>query len=66
MSHVEAEVHDVTVLDDVFLAFDRKFAGFADAGLAAQLDVIVVFDDFGTDEAFLEVSMYDAGALRGL
>ena len=59
-------MHDVAVLDDVLLAFDAELAGLADAGLATERNVVVVFDDLGADEAFLEVGVDDAGALRGL
>ena len=30
--HVEAEVHDVAVLNDVVLALDTHLAGFTDSG----------------------------------
>ena len=59
-------MHYVAVLDYVVFAFDRHFAGFLDGGLAAEIDVVVVFDDFGADEAFLEVGVDDAGSLRCL
>lgn len=61
-SDVEAEVHDVAVLDDVFLAFDGHLAGVAYGALAAEAYVVVVLDYFGADEAFLEVGVDDAGA----
>ena len=62
--YVEAEVHDVSVLHYVFLAFHAQFSGFAYGGFAAILDVVFVFDDFGADETFLKVCMDDTGALR--
>jgi hypothetical protein len=34
--HVEAELDDVAVLDDVFFAFDAELAGFARFGLGAD------------------------------
>ena len=40
--NVEAEVHDIAFLDDVFLAFEPQLAGIAGAGLALVLDVVVV------------------------
>jgi len=35
--HVEAELDDVAVLDDVLLAFDAEFAGFAGFGWKAMV-----------------------------
>ena len=60
-SDVESEVHYITVLHDVVFAFDRQAAGVADGRFAAKADVVVVFDDFGADESFLEVGVDDAG-----
>src|SRR5690606_8228835 len=45
-SDVEAEVHHVAILDDVFLAFQAPFAGFLGPGFALVLDEVVVGDDF--------------------
>ncbi len=61
-SDVESEVHYITVLHDVVFAFDRQAAGVADGRFAAKADVVVVFDDFGADESFLEVGVDDASA----
>ena len=58
-------MHDIAVLDDVFLAFEAHFAGFLGALFAVVGDEIVVADDFGADEAFFEVGVDDAGCLRG-
>ena len=57
-------MHHVAVGDDVFLAFQPQLAGVARAGLAARLDVVVVGDGLGADEAALEIGMDDAGRLR--
>jgi len=51
--HVEAEVHHVAILDDVFLAFQTPFTSFLGTGFTLELDEVVVGDDFGADEAFL-------------
>ena len=64
--HVEAEVHDVAVLNDVVLALDGQLASLADSGLRAVLQVVVVLDDFGADKALLEVCVDDAGTLGSL
>ena len=49
------------------LAFYRHFPGLAYCGLAAKVHVVVIFDNLGTDKAFLRgVGMDDsrrAGAL---
>src|SRR5690606_36882458 len=64
-SDVEAEVHDVTVLDDVVLAFQTPLARFLGTGFAVVLDEVVVADDLGADEALLEVGMDHARRLGG-
>src|SRR5690349_1124643 len=56
-SDVEAEVEDVTVLDDVVLAFQPQLAGIARARLTVQRHVVVVGNGFGADEALLEVGV---------
>ena len=61
---IEAEVHDIAVLDFVFLAFDSHLSGLAHSSLGAVADVVFVLDDLGADEATLEVCMDDACALR--
>ena len=43
--NVEAELHDVAVFDDVFLAFDAELAGFARFGEGAEGDEVVEVDD---------------------
>ena len=58
------EMHDVAVGDHVVLAFEAEPAGIARAGLAAELDVVVIGDGLGADEAVLEIGMDDAGRLR--
>src|SRR5580704_3562830 len=55
--HVEAEVHDITLTDDVFLAFEAQLANFARAALTAVGDVVGIGDHFGTDEAALEIGV---------
>jgi hypothetical protein len=40
--NVEAEVHDIAFLDDVFLAFEPQLAGIAGTGLTLELAVVVV------------------------
>ena len=66
MLYVEEEVHDVTILDYVFLAFDSEFSGGAACGFRFEGDEVFVFDDLGADEAFFEVGVDHSGGLRGL
>ena len=49
--HVEAEVHDVAVLNDVVLALDGQLASLADGRLRAILQVVGILDDLGADKA---------------
>jgi hypothetical protein len=63
MTHVEQEVHDVAVLDDVLLAFHAQLAGGLDARLAPELLEIRERVDLRADEALLEVGVDHAGCL---
>ena len=65
VSDVEAEVHDVAVLHNVFFALYAHFAGFFNGGFGAESNVVVIFDDLGADKAFFKVGVDNAGALRG-
>src|SRR5262249_34407101 len=56
-SDVEAEVHDVAVLDDVGLAFLAHLAGLRRAALSLEADIVVVGDGLGGDEALLEIGV---------
>src|SRR2546425_75969 len=58
---VEAEVHQVVVLDNVRFCFQAQFAGAFGLRLATSLDEIVEADDLGADEPFLNVSMDHSG-----
>src|SRR5262249_49855402 len=64
--HVEAEMEDVAVLDDVLRAFEAHPAGVLGALLAVIGDEVGVGDGLGADEAFLEVGVDDARRLRRL
>src|SRR5579863_6681139 len=65
-SHIEPEMQDVAVLDDVLRAFEAEFARFLGALLAAAGDEVLVGDRFGADEALLKVGVDDAGGLGRL
>src|SRR5262249_13141528 len=59
-SHVEAEVEDVAVLDDVVLAFGPHLAGLLGALLSVASDEGLIGYGFGPDEAALEIRVNDA------
>lgn len=63
-SHIKAEMHNVTVLDNVFFAFYGEFAGFFYSCFASKVYVVVVFDDFCSDKAFFKVGVDYSGTLR--
>src|SRR5690606_31591690 len=56
----EAEEGDVADLEDVFLALEAVFAGFAGGGGAAEARGVVEGNDLGLDEAFFEIGVSDA------
>src|SRR5437016_2531705 len=56
-SDIEPEVHDVAFLHQVFLALQAQLAGLARTGFAPAGEVVREGDDFGADEAALEVGM---------
>ena len=59
-------MHDITILDDIFFSFDTHLSCFFYCRFRTIGDIILIFDDFGTDKAFFEVGMDHTGALRGL
>src|SRR5579872_6578116 len=60
----KTEMKHVAVGDDIILAFETKFPGFAGARFAAAGDIIRIGDCLGANEAFLEIGVDDAGGLR--
>src|ERR1700743_798889 len=65
-SDVEPEVHDVSILDDIFLAFDSELPIVTGGCFRPILNVICIGDDLGLDKTFLEVRMDHRGRLRRL
>src|SRR4029079_15971333 len=63
-SHVEPEVHDVAVANDIVAALEAHLAGFLGALLAVAPLVVRECDDLRADEALFEISVDDAGRLR--
>ena len=58
-------MQDVAILDDIVLALGAHLAGFLGRGLAAAGDIVVIGNGLGADETLLEITMDDAGGLRG-
>jgi len=50
--YIKPEVHDISVLYNIFLSFDPEFAVFAAGGFGSILDIVVVSDYFGLDKSF--------------
>src|SRR5690606_2133308 len=63
-SDVKAEMHDVTVLNDVVLAFQTPFTGFFGAVFTLVLNKIVIADDFGADKTTFKVGVNSGGGAR--
>src|SRR4051812_36254067 len=63
MSHVEPEVTDVAVLEDVIAALQPHAPLLLRPLLAAEAHEVVVGDDLGADEAALEIGVDDARRL---
>ena len=61
---IEAEMDNITVLDDVFLAFQAPLPGILAALFAFVLDEIFVAHHLGPNEAFFEIRVYHACCLR--
>src|SRR5947209_5840666 len=60
------KMHHVAVGDLVVLAFQPQLADVTRAGLAAALEVILVRNGLGADEAALEIGVNDTGRLDAL
>ena len=66
MLYVKEEVHDVTVLNHIFLALDTKLTCSTAGSLRLESDEIFILDHLGTDETLLEVCVDHTGSLRCL
>ena len=60
------EMQHIAVGDLILLAFQPQLADVARAGLAAALDVILIRDRLGADEAALEIAVDAPSRLRAL
>ena len=61
--HIEAEVHDVAVLDYIVFAFNAEFTGFAACRFRTESVEVFVFNHFGAYEAAFKVGVDNSGAL---
>ena len=61
--NVKAEMHDITVLHVVILAFQTQFSSLFCAMLAPVANEVVVRDHLGADKALLEISVNFSGGL---
>ena len=62
--HIEAEVSDIPILDDIVLPFDTEESFFTDRRIRAAFHQVFVGDDLRTDEASLDITVDLAGGLR--
>ena len=65
-SNIEPEMHYIAIPDDVLLALQPHLARLLRTLFAPAGYEVVITDDFGTDEAFLEIGMDHGGGLGGL
>ena len=62
--NVEAEVHNVAILHDVFFALDVEQAGFFHGGFTAVFQIVVILDNLCTNKAAFKVGVDHARTLR--
>src|SRR5262249_13814118 len=66
LRHVETEMADLTVADQVVLAFEPELSTFPHGRHgAAGGDELVIADDFGTDESARDVTMDGTSCVVG-
>ena len=63
---VKQKVHYVSVFDHIFLTFNAQNPAGSARGLILVAHIVIIGDDFGTDESTLKVGVNDSGRLRGL
>ena len=50
-------MHDISILDDILLAFKTELSCFLDLQLTAVLEKVVAVVNLSADETFLEIRM---------
>ena len=63
-SHIETEMHDVTLADNIFLSLQAQLAGITCPRFALTGNIVREGDHLGPDETVLEIRMNDARRLR--
>ena len=63
-SDIEAEMHDVAILHNIFFSLNTHLTGFFHGLFAAKTDKVIVLDDLGTDKPFFKIGVDDTGTLR--
>ena len=61
--NVESEVNDVTIGNCVVFTLKSPLTGFFGAGLAFEINKVIVGNHLGPDKTFLEVCVNDASSL---
>ena len=61
--NIKPEQHNIAVLDYIFFAFRADEAFFLGGIVAAAIQKILIVDNFGTDEAPLEIGVDFSGSL---
>lgn len=59
--HIEPEVDDIAILNDILAPFDAYFAGGFGSGFAAKADVSIEGNHLGANKAELKIGVNDAG-----
>ena len=57
-------MHNITIFNDVFFAFDANLAGVTASLLRAKCYIISILDNLGTNKTLLEVGVDNARSLR--
>jgi hypothetical protein len=57
-------MNDVSIQHDVLFSFGTELSDFACLYLATRVDVILISDDFGSNEPAFEIGVDLTGALR--
>ena len=55
--YIEEEVHNITILNNIFFSFDTHFTGLFNRSLRTIFNVIVILYNLSTNETFLKVGV---------
>lgn len=62
--YVETEMHYVTILGNILLAFHIELACLAYGSLGTKGNIVIIFDNLCADESLLKISVDNTGTLR--